>query len=169
MGSSESQGDVWTAAKPLIRRLRGQPMKRFTVFCLIPMLAAACATSPVTLTDAKPVPADRVFAYSQARSGPSGTVVIVRDAGHMGGGCPLALYLDGALAAHVRASETVTLTVPAGNHIFGAGPAGSGMCSWRDESAHRRETSQEIKENSTIKIRLAMTQEGVIQITPTGF
>lgn len=144
-------------------------MKRFAMLCLIPALAAACATRPVALTEAKPVPVDRVFAYSQAHVGPSGTVVIVRDAGHMGGGCPLALYVDGVLAAHVRTSETVTLTVPAGNHIFGGGPAGSGMCAWRDEAAHRRETSQEVKAGSRIKIRLAMTQEGVIQITPTGF
>lgn len=56
-------------------------MKRFAAFCLIPALAAACATSPVTLTNAKPDPADRVFAYNQPIDGPSGTLVVVRDEG----------------------------------------------------------------------------------------
>ncbi|UBB26331.1 hypothetical protein LAG73_04385 [Pseudoxanthomonas japonensis] len=144
-------------------------MKRFAVFCLIPVLAMGCATRPVALTDTQPVPAERVFAYNQPIDTPSGTLVVVRDVGHMAGGCPLAFYIDGVLTAHLRTGEATTLTVPAGSHILGAGPAGKGMCAWTDEEANRRETAHTIEPGSQSKIRLALTREGVYQVTPTAF
>lgn len=144
-------------------------MKRFAVFCLIPALAAACATSPVALTDAKPIPADRVFAYGQPIDGPSGQLVVVRDEGSQAKGCPMAFYVDGKLTAHVRTSETTTLTVPAGSRILGAGPAGEGMCAWANKAAHTRETSHVVEPGSRTKVRLSVMGEGIYQVTPTGF
>lgn len=144
-------------------------MKRFALFCLIPVLAAACATSPVALIDAKPVPADRVFAYSQLIDGPSGHLVLVRDQGAFGAACPMAVYVDGQIAAHFRTSETLTLYLPAGQHVIGAGPSGGGMCSWTNEAAHRREIALAVQAGTQAKMRLSITQQGLYQITPTGF
>lgn len=81
----------------------------------------------------------------------------------------MAFYVDGTLAAHLRPGEVTTLMVPVGNRILSAGPAGKGMCSWSNEAAHRRETSYPVVEGEQGKIRLAMTHEGVIQVTPTAF
>ena len=144
-------------------------MKRSALFCLIPALAAACATSPVALTDANPVPADRVFAYSQPIDGPSGQLIVVRDQGALGAACPIALYISGQIATHFRTSETLTLYLPAGRHVIGAGPSGGGMCSWTNEAAHRREIAHTVEAGAQAKMRLSMTQQGLYQITPTGF
>ncbi|MBD9479858.1 hypothetical protein [Pseudoxanthomonas sp. PXM02] len=144
-------------------------MKRFAVFCLIPVLVAACATSPVALTDAKPVPADRVFAYGQPIEGPSGQLVVVRDQGAFGAPCPIALYVDGVIAAHFRTSEVLTVHLTPGQHVIGAGPSGSGMCSWSNEAAHRREIAHTVEAATQAKMRLSITQQGLYQITPTGF
>jgi len=144
-------------------------MKRFALFCLIPVLAAACATSPVALTDAKPVPADRVFAHNQPVEGPSGQLVVVRDQGALGAACPIALYINGQIAALFRTSETLTLHLQAGQYVIGAGPSGGGMCSWTNEAAHRREISHTVQPGTQAKMRLSITQQGLYQITPTGF
>lgn len=144
-------------------------MKRFALFCLIPVLAAACATSPVALTDAMPVPADRVFAYNQPIDGPSGQLVVVRDQGAFGAACPIALYVDGVIAAHFRTSEVLTIHLTPGQHVIGAGPSGGGMCSWTNEAAHRREIAHTVEAGSEAKMRLSITQQGLYQITPTGF
>lgn len=144
-------------------------MKRFALFCLIPVLAAGCATRPVALADAQPVPPDRVFGFQQPLDAPSGSLVVVRDVGHIASGCPMAFYVDGVLAAHVRTGETTTLTIPAGNRILGAGPAGKGLCTLGDETAHRRETSHVVEAGKQTKVRLALTHEGIIQVTPTAF
>lgn len=144
-------------------------MKRFAWFCLLSVLIAGCATSPVALIDAKPIPADRVFAYKQPNEEPSGSLVVVRDQGAFGAACPIALYVDGTVAAHLRTAETLTIHLPAGLHIIGAGPSGSGMCSWTNEAAHRREISHTVSAGSTTKLRLSITQQGLYQITPTAF
>lgn len=144
-------------------------MKRLALFCLISVWVSGCATSPVALTDAKPVPADRIYAYRQPVNGASGTLVVVRDEGFQSKGCPVAFYIDGTLAAHVRAGETVTLTVPVGNRILGIGPAGKGLCSLADEATHRRETSLAVDSGSQTKVRVAVVGEGFYQVTPTAF
>lgn len=144
-------------------------MKRFALFCLIPALAAACATSPVAPTDAKPVPADRVFAYSQPIDGPSGKLLVVRDQRAFGAACPIAVYVDGQVAAHFRTSETLTLHLAPGPHVIGAGPSGGGMCSWSNEAAHRREIAHTVQAGTQARMRLSITQQGLYQITPTAF
>lgn len=144
-------------------------MKRFAPFCLLPVLIAGCATSPVTLTDAKPVPADRVFTSQGTSSATTGALTVTRDQGAFGAACPIALYVDGTVAAHFRTAETLTIHLPAGPHIIGAGPSGSGMCSWTNEAAHRREISHTVEAGGQAKMRLSITQQGLYQITPTAF
>ena len=144
-------------------------MKRFALFCLIPVLAAACATSPVALIDAKLVPADRVFAYSQPIESPNGQLVVVRDQGALGAACPIALYINGQIAAHFRTAETLTLHLPVGQYVIGAGPSGGGVCSWTNEAAHRRGIAHTVEPGTQAKMRLSITQQGLYQITPTGF
>ena len=144
-------------------------MKRLMLLFVAAALVTGCATHPVAPSDAKPVPADRIFAYQPSGDATSSTIVIARDEGFQSKGCPMAFYVDGTLAAHLRAGETTTLEVPAGNHIFGAGPAGKGLCAMANEATHRRETSMTTEPGSRTKLRLAVVQEGLIQISPTAF
>ncbi|PZP58026.1 MAG: hypothetical protein DI597_20240 [Pseudoxanthomonas spadix] len=143
-------------------------MKRYVLLCLTTVLAG-CATHPVDLKDAKPVTADRIFAFKEGDQAATGKVIVVRDLGATGSLCPMAFYVDATLAAQLYRGEVVSLQVPAGDHILGAGPAGKGMCSWNNEAAHRRELSVTITASGTSKIRLGMNQGGVIEITPTAF
>lgn len=144
-------------------------MKRFALLCLIPVFAVGCATRPVALSDAQEVPPDRVFGFQQSLDVPSGSLVVVRDVGYTGSRCPMAFYVDGVLAAHIKTGEVTTLSVPAGNRILGAEPAGRGLCTLGDETAHRRETSHAVETGKQTKVRLALTHEGIIQVTPTAF
>jgi len=143
-------------------------MKRYVLLCLTTVLAG-CATHPVDFKDAKPVAADRIFAFKEGDQAATGKVIVVRDLGQMAGLCPMAFYVDGTLAAQLYRGEAVSLQVPAGSHILGAGPAGKGTCSWNNEAAHRRELSVTITAGSTSKIRLGLSQGGVIEISPTAF
>jgi hypothetical protein len=110
-----------------------------------------------------------VFAYNKPIDGPSGQIVVVRDAGLPGAACPFGFYIDGQLAAHLRRAETTTLIVPAGDHILGVGPAGTGVCDLVNVEARRRETTVMVEPNGIAKIRLAVTQDGTYLVTPTAF
>lgn len=143
-------------------------MKGLTLLC-VTMLLTGCATRPIAVKEAMPVPADRIFAQVPTESGAQGHLVVVRDLGHTAGYCPMAFYVDGTLIAHVYRGEVLSLEVPAGEHIFGASPAGKGMCSWADQAAHLRELSLTVKADRTPTIRLGVSWDGVIQISPTAF
>lgn len=144
-------------------------MKRLMLFFATAVLITGCATHPVAPADAKPVPADRVFAYQPTGDANSSTITIARDEGMQSKQCPLAVYVDGTLAAHLRTGEVATLEVPAGNHVIGASPAGKGLCAMVNEAAHRREVSVTTEPGSRTKLRLAIAREGLIQISPTAF
>ena len=82
------------------------------------VMLAGCST-PVTSSDAKPVPADRIFGYQVKPQGVDfGTLVITRDTGFVGGGVAVTVSIDGKQAAALRTGERVTLYVPAGEHIL---------------------------------------------------
>ncbi len=87
----------------------------------------------------------------------------------MMGGCPFAFSVDGKIAAHIRRGESVTLAVPAGTRIIGAEPTGKGVCSWGNEDKQRRETSIAVETGVQTKVRVGVTNDGIIQITPTAF
>ncbi len=144
-------------------------MVRLVGLIVVAMLLGGCSTHPVSSGNAIPLPPDRVFAFQSPTGAPSGTLVVTRDQGMQGRGCHAAFYIDGQLAAHVRAGETATLSVPAGNRIVGVGPAGKGLCTLANPATHRRETSLVIEANSQIKVRLSIVGEGVYQVTPTAF
>lgn len=144
-------------------------MKRHLLFFLLPAAIAGCATHPVAVEDADPVPVDRIFAYARTPSASAGALLVVRDRGSMGGGCPMALYLDGDLAAHIRTGEYIELPTAAGKHIVGVGPAGKGACTFKNETANRRELGIEVPDASKVKLRAGLTQNGDYQITPTAF
>lgn len=144
-------------------------MKKVTVYLIACLVLAGCATRQIGSEQAQPVPAERIFAFNGTADGASGQMIVTRDIGAIGGACPLALYIDGTLAAHLQRGESVTLSVPAGNRIVSANFAGKGVCSWGNESANRHEISQVVTAGGRTKIRLALAHDGVIQVSPTAF
>lgn len=144
-------------------------MKRLMLFFAIATLSG-CSTKPVASVASQPVPADRIFAYQPAGNDPmTGTLIVARDAGAMMGACPFAFSVDGKVTAHIRRGESATLAIPAGNRIISAEPTGKGVCSWGNEDKQRRETSVTIETGVQTKVRVGVTNDGIIQITPTAF
>ena len=144
-------------------------MKRYLLFVLLPAVVAGCARHPIAIEDADPVPAERVFAPRAASNATAGKLLVVRDRGTMVGGCPMALYVDGVLVAHVRSGEHIAWPTAAGNHIVGVGPAGKGACAFKDAAANLRELGIEVPVGGQVKLRAGVTQDAVYQITPTAF
>ncbi|WP_423179310.1 hypothetical protein [Stenotrophomonas sp. CASM110] len=92
-------------------------MKKIVLSLIACVVLAGCATRQISSEQAQPVPAERVFAFNGIGDTASGQVIVTRDVGAVGGACPLALYIDGTLAAHLQRGESVSLPVPAGNRI----------------------------------------------------
>ncbi len=82
------------------------------------LMLSGCSTTPISPTDASPVPPDRVLAFKQPGSGVPLTVT--RDSGFVASACAVDVYVNGAIAAHIRQGESVTFHIPAGETIVGA-------------------------------------------------
>jgi hypothetical protein len=98
-------------------------MKLLIAFAVCGMLLAGCSTTPVSIGEADPVPANRHLSFKQSARG-TVPVVIRRDSGFMSSACATQVFVNGSIAAYVRSGEIVTLHIPAGNIILGAQPDG---------------------------------------------
>ena len=87
------------------------------------MALTACATTPISSTQAVPVPSNRHLLYRHASAGTT-PVLIKRDTGFTSVACATRIFVNGDLAALVRAGEKVTIHIPTGEVIFGAEPGG---------------------------------------------
>lgn len=134
----------------------------------IGLLLAGCATKPVNSSEAIPVPPDRLLAFQTPIAGDAGTIITVRDAGFLGGGCHLAVYIDGVLAARIGDREQATFHVPAGEHIVGTGPTGRGTCRIGEERL-RRETRAVVGAGESKKFRISINPNSGPAIEPTAF
>lgn len=131
------------------------------------LLAAGCATKPVAMDKAVPVPASQMLAFATPIEN-AGRIVAMRDTGFLGGGCDLAFYIDGTLAARVGHGERAEFFVPAGEHIVGTGPTGRGTCRMGAE-ALRKETSVRLAADETKRFRLSINPNSGPAIEPTAF
>lgn len=88
---------------------------RISTYLLLLVTLAGCATTPVTFTNAQPVPNDRVYAHQDEAES---TLLVTRDNGFVGGGCKLDLFIDGERSATFGAGESAAFYVPAGDRIL---------------------------------------------------
>lgn len=99
-------------------------------------LLTACASTPVPLTEAKPVPADRLLAF-QAKADGTGRAVVTRDRSFQGAGCYAGFFVDGNLVGKLDPGESATFHLPAGEHIVGVGSKdGRGLCAMGNGTLH---------------------------------
>jgi len=97
-------------------------MKFLTLFLAIAVLSG-CATTPIASSQADNVPAERQLRFRNPAPD-TVPVVVTRDAGFMSSACATRVFVNGELAAYVRAGERVTLNISAGEIILGAQPDG---------------------------------------------
>lgn len=87
---------------------------------------SGCSTTFVPPETAKPVPADRIFYQGDGDA----KITVTRDDGYIGGGCYLALLINGTKAAQFDPEEKATFNVASGATILGVTFSGDGLCSY---------------------------------------
>lgn len=140
---------------------------RMVLLSLFLALAAGCSTSPVAFDEAKPVPSDRIFAFSNKPETPFGTIVVARDTGFVSGGCFVAIHIDGKVVARIDTGEVVSLYLPVGDHLVGLGvdKQGGGMCSWTDSL---KEQSASLVEGQSKRFRIGGDTQVGLDIRPSS-
>lgn len=139
-------------------------MKR-PIFVLTSMLAlAACGTSQISPEQADPVPAERLYGFTQKAANNDAAVTVIRDSGFYGSGCGLVVRIDGKRATMLNAGEVATLYVSAGEHTIGVGISGQGLCAGMVEKT----IDMILKPNQSRSYRVSVDQTGY-QISPYVF
>lgn len=102
-----------------------------------------CASTPVSLNEAKQAPADRVIAFQSPEPKKNAILTVIRDGGLApGGGCFMALWINQALAARLDTSEIATFYLEPGEILLRVGrdPQGKGLCAFGQDQWVQRET-----------------------------
>ena len=88
---------------------------RVLIAAVAVVMLAGCASTAISVRDAKPVPADEIYAFQSKPSGESGKITVVRDSGAVGSGCDIVVYVDGRKAAKIGTGQRATFYLPPGS------------------------------------------------------
>lgn len=83
---------------------------RILIAAVAVVMLAGCASTAISVRDAKPVPADEVYAFQSKPGVDSGKITVVRDSGAVGSGCDIVVYVDGRKAAKIGTGQKATFT-----------------------------------------------------------
>lgn len=127
------------------------------------VLAAAALLSGCATTQAPPATRTTVPAARVMLAGAQGDaeIVVVRDAGFMGGGCFYALSVNRRPVARMDTGETLRMRVPAGDLLLAVGrdPQGKALCGLEPDHKVQREFS--LKAGETKHFRIAIGNGGL--------
>ncbi|BCD88067.1 hypothetical protein PSm6_44740 [Pseudomonas solani] len=140
---------------------------RSIIFLAAAALLAGCATSQPG-TNVSAIPSDRQLAYGQKLPG-SAEIVVTRDEGWFaGGGCYVAVLIDGQLSARIDVGERAVFYVPAGRRIIGmSGDAsGQGLCAMQ-VGQPLKETSTRVDSGEVQRFRISGDTNG-LDIRPSS-
>jgi hypothetical protein len=137
-------------------------MRFFAVLLILSL--TACATQPVYVSQAAPVPSARILAPQWLSRGPyTGPLTIKRDSGFMGSACTIRVFVDAVAVADLAPSEKVELFIPVGEHIVLATSSHS-IC-----GGGTSEAAVVIYAEREKILRIASGQSGDIHLQPSGF
>jgi hypothetical protein len=103
-------------------------MQRIIAVGVFLLALGGCATSPIPVSEARPVPADKMYALKDQGTKDSGRLTVVREDGFFGSGCDVVFYIDGQRAAKIGPGQKASFVLPAGEVNLGTGLAESGLC-----------------------------------------
>jgi hypothetical protein len=84
---------------------------------------AGCATSPCTVSRARPLPPQRITQLpSPSNPNTAAHITVVRDSGFAGGGATINLRLNGNPVAAFHPCEALRFTLNPGDYVFGIKP-----------------------------------------------
>ncbi|MCU9949863.1 hypothetical protein [Pseudomonas sp. PDM13] len=140
---------------------------RTIIFLAAAALLAGCATSkPGASLSA--TPGDRLLAYG-LKSADSAEIVVTRDEGWLaGGGCYVAVLIDGKLSARMDVGERAVFYVPAGRRIVGMSgdPSGQGLCAMQ-VGQPLKETATRVEAGEVLRFRITGDTNG-LDIRPSS-
>lgn len=90
---------------------------RILIAAVAVAMLAGCASSAISVQDAKPVPSDEIYAFQAKPAGESGKITVVRDSGAVGSGCDIVVYIDGRKAAKIGTGQRATFYLPQARRI----------------------------------------------------
>lgn len=131
------------------------------------LVLTGCSTSPPG-ENPRAIPGERQLAFGQKLPG-SAEIIVTRDEGWMaGGGCYVAVLIDGQLSARVDVGERVVFYVQAGRrHIGMSGdPAGNGLCAMQ-VGQPLKETSTRVEAGEVQRFRISGDTNG-LDIRPSS-
>ncbi|WDH25050.1 hypothetical protein [Pseudomonas chlororaphis] len=137
---------------------------KFFVGAVAVVLLAGCATSPTPSSEAKQAPASQLTAFQNKPSGSYGTLQVIRDSGHTGSLCSMAVFIEGKQAAKLDPGQKASFYLPPDSVSVGAAYTGSGICSM---GADRVEREAIVKDGAIKKYRVFTGGDGQIDILPT--
>jgi hypothetical protein len=103
-------------------------MRRIIATAALLLALGGCETSPMLVSEARPVPANDMYAIKIEDAEDSGRLTIFRDDGFVGAGCDAVFYIDGQRAAKIGPGQKASFILPAGEVTLGTGLAESGLC-----------------------------------------
>jgi hypothetical protein len=105
---------------------------RFPLFAVVSIVfgIAGCATStPIPVSQATPIPPDRLQAFQQANNVPRSEIQVTRDVSDRQSECYIGIRIDGTIGAGIGPGEVGRFYVPPGSHVVELVGFGVGLCS----------------------------------------
>ena len=130
---------------------------------LLLLSLTACATTPLTIDQASPVPSSRILAPQLvAQTSNTGILVVKRDSGFMGSACTIRVFVDAVPVADLAPAEKVELYVSLGEHSVVV--TSNGIC-----GGGTSEAAVVIMPERQRILRIASGQSGDIYLQPSAF
>jgi hypothetical protein len=129
------------------------------------LVLAGCASTPVSPSNAKQIPSERLLAFQEMTPERTATLVVTRDQGIVGGGCYYSFVLNGMHAARFGVGESARFHVSPGELLLRAGRdlMGRGLCGTGKEHWTQRETVLRPGETKTFRLSIDANGEADIQ------
>lgn len=137
---------------------------RILIGALALVVLAGCSTSPVPSSQAKSAPANQLLKFQNKPVGSYATLQVIRDSGHTGSMCSMAVFIDGEKAALLDPGQKAFFYIQPGQVTLGAAYFGTGMCGMGGERIERDVSAQQ---NVIKKYRVFTGGDGRIDILPT--
>ena len=131
-------------------------MQRIIAVGVFLLALGGCATSPIPVSEARPVPADKMYALKDQGTKDSGRLTVVREDGFFGSGCDVVFYIDGQRAAKIGPGQKASFVLPAGEVNLGTGLAESGLCT----GAVIKTVASNIKSGKEVIYRISWDTQG---------
>lgn len=127
-------------------------------------LVAGCSTSAVPSSKAEQAPPRQLTAFQTKPAGEFGEIQVIRDRGHTGSLCDIAVFIDGKQAGRLSPGQKASFYLPPGSLAIGVAYTGAGICSM---GADRVEREGSAKAGAVKRYRIFTDGDGQLDVLST--